>query len=85
MRIGLAILLAAGLSIPAMAADVVVTTPAPGAEAHNLNQADKHENKADRAAENGNFGKAAKQENKADRSLDKADRDATGSVTVVPR
>ncbi|MBV9757522.1 MAG: hypothetical protein JO047_10745 [Alphaproteobacteria bacterium] len=73
-----------------MAAEVVVTPPAPGVvvtpgpnnEARDLNQAAKHEEKADRALDNGNFGKAAKQENKADRAMDKADRNAPGAVVI---
>jgi hypothetical protein len=85
MRIGLALLLAVGLSVPAMAAEVVITRPHPRAEVHQLNKATKHEYKAYRAEVHGNFGKAAKQEWKADRSYNRAARDSTGRVTVITR
>lgn len=91
MRLAYSLALASLLAAPAMAADVVVTsppapgvvvTPAPNNEARDLNQAAKHEEKAERAAESGNYGNAAKQENKANRSLNKADRDASGNVVI---
>jgi len=93
MRLAHTLVLASLLAAPAMAADVVVTTPgvvapvpgvvvAPGAgnEARDLNQAERHEEKAARALENGNYGTAARQENKADRALDKAER--PGAVVI---
>jgi opacity protein-like surface antigen len=77
MRIVHGILFAALMAAPAMADEVVITTPGSGGDAqHDLNKAARAEQKADRAAEQGNFGTAAKQEQKADRALRDANRDA---------
>jgi opacity protein-like surface antigen len=89
MRLAHAIVLASLLAAPAMAADVLVTPPAPGVvvtpggnPGRDVNQATKHEERANKAAAKGNYGNAAKQENKANRALNKADRDSTGAVVI---
>ena len=88
MRLAYTIALASLLATPAMAADIVVTTPGvvatppgivvtpggPNSPQRDLNQAMRHEEKADRALDNGNYGAAEKQEMKADRDIDKAQR-----------
>lgn len=99
MRIGLTLVLAAGLSMPAMAADVVVTPPgaAPPAVAvpstpgvvvtPGPNDAERHMDRAARAQERANeaAGMAEHEQEKADRNREKAERDSSGAVTVIPR
>ena len=75
MRMAYGVLFAALLAAPAMADELVITTPGSGDAQHDLNKAARAEQKADRAAEKGNFGTAEKQEQKADRALRDANRD----------
>ena len=82
MRIGYGMLLAALLTgpaalvaAPAMADEVVITTPNTGDAQHDVNRAARAEQKADRAMEHGNIGRAERQEEKADQALRDANRD----------
>ncbi|MBV9757521.1 MAG: hypothetical protein JO047_10740 [Alphaproteobacteria bacterium] len=71
-------------AVVAPAPGVVVTPGATDAERH-LDKAARAQERANEAAAEGNYGIAADQQEKADRNLDKADRDSTGTVTVIPR
>jgi hypothetical protein len=82
MRIGHAIIFAALLAGPAallagpaMADELVITTPNPGDAQRDLKAAGRAEQKAERAEERGNFGTAERQEQKAQRDLRDANRD----------
>ena len=74
-----------------VAPPVAVAPPAPGvivspgdAERH-LDNAARAQEKADQALEDRNYGIAEEQQEKARRERDTAERDSTGTVTVIPR
>lgn len=77
MRIAYGILFAALLAAPAMADDVVITTPGSGNTQHDVNSAARAEQKADRA-EN----RAEKQEQKVDRDVNRDRHDDTMTLKV---
>lgn len=76
MRIAYGILFAALLAAPAMADELVITTPNNSGDVQrDLRAAGRAEQKAERAEERGNFGTAERQEQKAQRDLRDANRD----------